>query len=231
MDSAPSVSNNRPGFKYKYPEAAPTPAGEDDTEWNKVYTAADSRFYNRNGKSADKSRKFRQSGETYELAVIMMAERKEKMKSGGSTSKPARPKAPPKKPAAVKQEHSNSSRDVTPSWGDRVPMSISEQIKSEGRHRKALSAAPSSKQGTPAPSSKMGSPQPPPPKADRPPKKKGTAAPVKRPPKPKGPGMGSRLLNISFHVDQYSCRTASSSAFEQCWFPKSPRTVSVRFRK
>jgi COMPASS component SPP1 len=188
------ISNNKPGFKYKYPEAAPTPPGEDDAEWNKVYTAADSRFYNRNGKSADKSRKFRQSGETYQLAIVMMAEKKEKMKTSGVNPKvaPAKPKAPKKTSAVVKTEASNSSRDGTP-WVDRVPMSISEQIKSEGRARKAPSAAPSSKQSTPVPVSltgvKTGSP---PPKVDKPPpKKKGTAAPVKKPSKPRGPGTHS----------------------------------------
>jgi COMPASS component SPP1 len=190
-NSLPVVSNNKPGFKYKYPEAAPTPPGEDDVEWNKVYTAADSRFYNRNGKSADRSRKYRQSGETYLLAIEMMAEKKEKLKAGGAGSKAAaKPKPLKKGPAVVKTEASNSSRDGTPCI-DRVPMSISEQIKSEGRARnKAPSAAPSSKQGTPVPvplpGVKTGSP---PPKIEKPPpKKKGTAAPVKKPTKPKGPG-------------------------------------------
>ncbi|CAG8954265.1 hypothetical protein HYFRA_00005885 [Hymenoscyphus fraxineus] len=190
--SAPSLNNNRPGFKYKYPEAAPTPPGEDDAEWNKVYTAADSRFYNRNGKNAEKSRKFRQAGDTYQLALVMMAEKKEKMKAGtvAPNGRVVVPKSKAaKKPATVvKKEPSSSSRDVTPG-GMGIPLSISEQIKANGRAAKAPSAAPSSKQGTPVPSSsKMGSPPPPAPKLDRPPpKKKGTAALVKKHARPKGP--------------------------------------------
>lgn len=193
-EPAAPVSNNRPGFKYKYPEAAPTPAGEDDAEWNKVYTAADSRFYNRNGKSAERSRKFRQSGETYELALVMMAEKKEKLKAGlisAVTGKniASKTKAVKKPTTVVKKEPSTSSRDVTPG-GMGMPLSISEQIKANSRAQKQPSAAPSSKQGTPVPgSSKMGSPPPPAPKLDRPPmKKKGTASIVKKPPRPKGPG-------------------------------------------
>lgn len=189
------VSNNRPGFKYKYPEAAPTPPGEDDAEWNKVYTAADSRFYNRNGKSAEKSRKFRQTGETRELAIVMMAEKKEKLKAGlisavTGKSIPSKSKVAKKPTTVVKKEPSTSSRDVTPG-GMGIPLSISEQIKANGRAQKQPSAAPSSKQGTPAPgSSKMGSPPPPAPKLDRPPtKKKGTASVIKKPNRPKGPGM------------------------------------------
>ncbi|KAH8654534.1 hypothetical protein BGZ60DRAFT_418706 [Tricladium varicosporioides] len=190
----PIVSNNRPGFKYKYPEAAPTPPGYDDAEWNKVYTAADSRFYNRNGKNSDKSRKFRQSGETYELALVMMKEKMEKIASGVAPRAAPKPKpAPTVKKPTVKKEPSASSRDVTP-FGDKMSMSISEQIKAEGRARKAPSVAPSapsasSKQGTPVPTVAPKTGSPPPlaaPKIDKHPlKKKGTAAPVKRPPKPK----------------------------------------------
>ena len=204
---------NKSGYKYKYPEAAPTPEGEDDDEWNKVYTAADSRFYNKHGKSSQASKKYRQSGETYELAVTMMAEKKQKARndyntqlgeltsggSGGSAILPPKtttpkPKAPTKKaqPPALKQEPSTSSRDGTPGM-DKMPLSISEQIKQEGRPRKAPSAAPSSQQGTPAPSiaSRMDSPtlktdKPPPPKPGI--KKKGTAAPVKKVTKPKQEG-------------------------------------------
>ncbi|KAF4627454.1 hypothetical protein G7Y89_g10701 [Cudoniella acicularis] len=202
----PMVSNNKPGFKYKYPEAAPTPPGEDDAEWNKVYTAADSRFYNRNGKNSDKSRKFRQSGETYELALVMMKEKKEKAAAAAVGGVSGAPKAPPKPkpakkpPATVKKESSTSSRDVTPG-GDRIPLSISEQIKSEGRPRKAPSAAPSSKQSTPAPTAapKLSSPvppPPPPPKIEKPPmKKKGTAAPIKKPSKPKSEGKPNSSTN------------------------------------
>jgi COMPASS component SPP1 len=65
-------------FKYKYPEAAPTPPSEEDEIWNKLYTAADSRMYNKHGKSANESRKYRQSGETYQLALQMLREKKDK---------------------------------------------------------------------------------------------------------------------------------------------------------
>jgi COMPASS component SPP1 len=198
----PPRSTNKPGYKYKYPEAAPTPDGEDDDEWNKVYTAADSRFYNKHGKSSQASKKYRLSGETYELAVTMLAEKKEKARSDynsqsdmtGSSSgtilppKTAKPKkvTPIPPPQPLKREPSSSSRDATPG----MPLSISEQIKQEGRARKAPSAAPSSKQGTPAPTT-AGSPvpkieKPPAPKVDKPvTKKKGIAAPIKKPTKPK----------------------------------------------
>jgi COMPASS component SPP1 len=70
-------------YKYKYPEAYPTPPGEDDETWNKLFTAADSRLYNRHGKSATESKKYRASGETYQLALRMLQERKEKAAGGG----------------------------------------------------------------------------------------------------------------------------------------------------
>lgn len=207
----PPRGTNKSGYKYKYPEAAPTPEGEDDDEWNKVYTAADSRFYNKHGKSSQASKKYRQSRETYELAVTMIADKKQKARndynsqaaelnrggsgggSGGAAILPPKtatpkPRVPTKKvqPPSLKQELSSSSRDETPAM-DRMPLSISEQIKQEGRPRKAPSAAPSSHQGTPAPStaSKIDSPppkieKPPPPKAV---KKKGTAAPARKPTK------------------------------------------------
>lgn len=77
----PPRGTNKSGYKYKYPEAAPTPEGEDDDEWNKVYTAADSRFYNKHGKSSQASKKYRQSRETYELAVTMIADKKQKARN------------------------------------------------------------------------------------------------------------------------------------------------------
>jgi COMPASS component SPP1 len=143
----------------------------------------------------------------------MMAEKKQKARNdynaqlgeltgGGSGGAPIlppktttpKPKAPTKKvqPPTLKQEPSTNSRDGTPG-ADKMPLSISEQIKQEGRPRKAPSAAPSSQQGTPAPSttSRMDSPtskidKPPPPKPAI--KKKGTATPVKKPTKPKQEG-------------------------------------------
>jgi COMPASS component SPP1 len=84
-------------------------------------------------------------------------------------------------------------------------MSISEKIKSEGRARKAPSVAPSDNdaQGSSA-AVKMGSPATPhhpAPKAEKP-KKKGTAAPVKkRAPKPKAEGMFNyHFMIISRHI-------------------------------
>ena len=67
-----------PRYKYKYPEAYPTPPGEDDERWNKIFTAADSRLYNRHGKSAVESKKYRTSGETYRLALQMLKEKNDK---------------------------------------------------------------------------------------------------------------------------------------------------------
>jgi COMPASS component SPP1 len=166
------ISNNKPGFKYKYPEAAPTPPGEDDVVWNKVYTAADSRMYNKHHKNANESRKFRQSGETRTLAERMLKENKEKhakavaaaaasglpLSAVRSTPKSSTSTLAPKK-KEIKKETSTSSRDGTPG-GDVIPMSISEKIKSEGRARKAPPPPPSSSQGTPAPSTapKQGTP-------------------------------------------------------------------------
>jgi COMPASS component SPP1 len=66
-------------YKYKYPEAYPTPDGEDDEVWNKLFTAADSRLYNKHGKNANESKKYRASGATRELALKMLQEKKEKL--------------------------------------------------------------------------------------------------------------------------------------------------------
>jgi COMPASS component SPP1 len=164
------ITNNKPGFRYKYPQAAPTPPNEDDVVWNKVYTAADSRMYNKHHKNANESRRYRESGETRILALRMLAENKQKHSlavataaaSGlplSSTPKASTPSMAKKKDPTVKKEPSSSSRDGTPG-GDAIPMSISEKIKSEGRARKAPPAAPSSNQGTPAPSTapKQGTP-------------------------------------------------------------------------
>ncbi|ESZ94798.1 hypothetical protein SBOR_4817 [Sclerotinia borealis F-4128] len=186
------ISNNAPGYRYKYPEAAPTPPGVDDDRWNKIYVAADSRFYNRAKKNAAESRKIRLTGETYQLALRILKERDEKEAeavadlAAGIAPPPKRtpkPKAPPKMPKAP----STSSRDGTPGFNDRISLSISEQIKSEGRARKAL---PYSSHGSPGPSAaKYSSPAPSQIKserAERPgPKKKGTAATIKKV-RPKG---------------------------------------------
>ncbi|KAL3426581.1 PHD-finger domain-containing protein [Phlyctema vagabunda] len=163
-------------FKFKYSEAKPVPEGVSPAEWNKIYTAADSRMYNKHGKSAINSKKYRQSKETHHLAVTMLEERREKAKkeasgTGGASSKASTPKPP----AAQK---STQLRADTPG-NERVMTSISESAKSEGRPRKAVSAAPSSKQGTPAPSSAEALPKMSPTKAAKSsqPKKKTKKAP------------------------------------------------------
>lgn len=69
---------NSPNHKFKYPETGPTPDNEDDVQWGKIYTAADSRKYNHGNKSASESRKFRVSGETRDLALVMLVENKQK---------------------------------------------------------------------------------------------------------------------------------------------------------
>ncbi|KAH7336233.1 hypothetical protein BKA65DRAFT_403055 [Rhexocercosporidium sp. MPI-PUGE-AT-0058] len=192
-------SCNSPSFKYKYPQAKPTPEGEDDTVWNRIYTAADSRMYNKHHKSANESRKYRESGETRTLALRMLVENKEKhykavaaALAGGHVHLPKavqKAKSPAVRPETVgiKKERSEEFYDLAPGA---VPMSISEKIKSEGRKRKAPSDTPSSQQGTPAPTTtqKLSSPapksgSPAPTKMEKPPipKKKGTAAPVKKP--------------------------------------------------
>ncbi|KAL2069027.1 hypothetical protein VTL71DRAFT_15365 [Oculimacula yallundae] len=191
-------SCNSASFKYKYPQAKPTPDGEDDTVWNRIYTAADSRMYNKHHKSANESRKYRDTGETRTLALRMLVENKEKhykavaaALAGGHSYMPkaaqkARSPAARSESVSIKKERSEEFSDLAPGA---VPMSISEKIKSEGRERKVPSDTPSS-QGTPAPSTsqKMSSPapksgSPAPTKMDKPPipKKKGTAAPLKRP--------------------------------------------------
>ncbi|KAJ5051849.1 uncharacterized protein L3040_001619 [Drepanopeziza brunnea f. sp. 'multigermtubi'] len=197
-------SNNSPTFKYKYPQAKPTPDGEDDLTWNRIYTAADSRMYNKHHKSANESRKYRESGETRILAIRMLAENKEKharaVAAALAGGQPYVPKAPPKPRATAVKSESIGIKKETPeeSWElapGAVPMSISEKIKSEGRKRKTPSDTPSSQQSTPAPPAiqqnsspapRTGSPAPP--KAEKPaPKKKATAAPNRRTGPPKKP--------------------------------------------
>jgi COMPASS component SPP1 len=142
------------------------------------------------------------------LALKILAERNEQAAKAAAdaaagivapTKKSTKPKAPPKAASIVK-ESSVSSRDVTPGYADRIPMSISEQIKSEGRARKAASAIPSSNHGSPGPTSapKQSSPAPVLVKSEKPPtKKKGTAAPVKRP-KPKAKPEGRHYSDSEF---------------------------------
>jgi len=206
------ISNNKSTFKYKYPQAAPTPDGEDDTVWNKVYTAADSRMYNKHHKNANESRKYRESGETRVLAIKMLAENKEKYaqavaaaKASGiplsairSTPKVSTPTMAPKR-KEIKKEASSSSRDGTPGY-DGIPMSISEKIKSEGRARKVPPNPPSSNQGTPAPSTapKQGTPsvgakQGTPSKANSPGAEKTSSIPPPKAPKPAKKGTATSV--------------------------------------
>ncbi|QSZ36581.1 hypothetical protein DSL72_006461 [Monilinia vaccinii-corymbosi] len=189
--SKPKISNNAPGYRYKYPEAAPTPPGVDDERWNKIYVAADSRFYNRAKKNATESRKIRLTGETYKLALRILEERNAKEAEAAADLAagiaPPSKKTPKPKAPKIPKAPSISSRDGTPGFNDRIPLSISEQIKSEGRARKGL---PSTSQGSPGPSShKHNSPAPSQIKSEKAeksiPKKKGTAAPIKKV-RPKG---------------------------------------------
>ena len=157
-------------------------------------------MYNKHHKSANESRKYRDSGETRTLALRMLGENKEKhykavaaALAGGHAYMPkaaqkAKSPAVKPEPIGIKKERSEEFSDLVPGA---VPMSISEKIKAEGRKRKAPPTdTPSSQQGTPAPSTaqKLSSPapksgSPAPTKMDKPPvpKKKGTAAPVKKP--------------------------------------------------
>ena len=157
-------------------------------------------MYNKHHKSANESRKYRDSGETRTLALRMLGENKEKhykavaaALAGGQAYMPkaaqkAKSPAVRPEPIGIKKERSEEFYDLAPGA---VPMSISEKIKAEGRKRKAPPIdTPSSQQGTPAPSTsqKLSSPapksgSPAPTKMDNPPlpKKKGTAAPVKKP--------------------------------------------------
>ncbi|KAH8597930.1 hypothetical protein B0O99DRAFT_540053 [Bisporella sp. PMI_857] len=212
----PPISNNAPGFRYKYPQAKPTPEGVDDTEWNKIFTAADSRFYNKHGKNAKESEKYRIRGETYQLALRMLDEKREKNRLAEAGLLPVKTKkAPaPRKPessATIKKEYSTASRDATPGGDGMTTTSIAEKIKSEGR-RKAPSASASSDRGTPAPTTaKVPNPIPPPPKAEKPAiKKKGIAAPVKKQPlKMKTESTTSNLSAVKAHSQ--TPKTANST--------------------
>ncbi|CAD6444447.1 22507518-6eea-42ef-86ce-b6e344c48e92 [Sclerotinia trifoliorum] len=189
--SKSKISNNAPGYRYKYPEAKPTPPGVDDDRWNKIYVAADSRFYNRAKKNASESRKIRLTGETYQLALRILKERDEKEAEAAADLAagivPTPKRIPKPKPPPRPKAPSTSSRDGTPSFNDRVPLSISEQIKSEGRARKTL---PPSSQGSPGPPGpKHSSPVPSQMKSEKAekslPKKKSTVTSTKKA-RPKG---------------------------------------------
>lgn len=184
------ISNNNPTFKYKYPQASPTPPGVDDIEWNKLFTAADSRFYNKAHKSAVASKAKRESGETYTLALQMLQEKREKASSAPKAKIP-----PTKKPQPLKDGPTGSSREATP-----TAMDMAERIKTEGRPRKAASVAPS-EHGTPAPSP---IPKAEPSKPHKPGPKKGTAAPTKKQQHKKSLAK-SKIGGMSFGLFSYNC--------------------------
>ncbi|POS88382.1 hypothetical protein EPUL_000126 [Erysiphe pulchra] len=161
------ITNNAPDFKFKYPEAKPTPPDEDDAVWNRTFNAADSRLYNKNGKNAAISKKFRSSGETYALALQVLAENKRKYFAGIAQNKsslrssespllsntnpvPQNSKSP--RPSSLastsKGPVPSSSADLAPHL-QMTQMSISEKVKAEGgRNRKASSIALVSNQTT-----------------------------------------------------------------------------------
>lgn len=246
-------SNNLAGFKYKYPDASPTPAGEDDYKWNQTYTAADSRMYNHHGKDSRNSKKFRESKETYALCEKIHLENKRKYAikhpDNPLVAGPAlTPKAPPKPKAPSVNSNSNSHQnkdtestmddDNTTSMGS---MSISEKVKGKSRNRKPSSLVASSLQGSPGPSAsppvaspamKMGSPAPT--KIEKTAaKKKGTAAPVKKPAQKKGKPDGKLTV-----LDIRSAALVLTRTSEQALQPQWRRsrslcqaTICLGFRK
>lgn len=155
-------SNNASTFKYKYPEAKPTPPGEDDVVWNRTYTAADSRMYNKNGKDHNNSRKIRASGETYTLSLQIHWENKQKFAK--KCANPLDPnsilvgKAPPKPKPAPARPSNSAAMESTSRLEDSVDgidmssMSISEKIKSKEGKRKASATAALAFQSPPGPS-------------------------------------------------------------------------------
>ncbi|KAH8811423.1 hypothetical protein F5884DRAFT_670294 [Xylogone sp. PMI_703] len=184
---AAGVQTTEKPFKFKYAQAAPCPPGISPVEWNKIYTAADSRHYHAHNSSAVESKKLRESGATRILALQILEERQAKaalaanQPPGGDTMGGKKTKAPKVKKANASEHMSteaSSSRDVTPG-GDKKATGIAEQAKVEKSIGKASSATPSSsKQGTPVPgASKTTDPAV---KEKGTIKKKGTAAPVRK---------------------------------------------------
>ena len=74
-ESAKSSPNSERKTRFKYPEAFPAPPGVVDTAWNKIYTAANARMYYKAGNSVAIAKTHRTSGETYQLALTMLAEK------------------------------------------------------------------------------------------------------------------------------------------------------------
>ena len=193
-----TVVNNNPKFKFKYPQCPPTPEGIEDITWNRAYNAADSRFYNKGGRSAKESLKKRESGETRILALQIIKDNRAKEASRGSAPSASLPKpkatttsstqSPLSKQTPLSQQSINNFLDTTSS-----NMDMAERIKTEGRARKQASVPTSSGRGTPAPTieqsveRKMSSP-PVPAVSTAKLKKKGTASRVeKKKPREKKP--------------------------------------------
>lgn len=156
-------SNNASNFKFKYPEAKPTPPGEDDVVWNRTYTAADSRMYNKNGKDHNNSRKIRASGDTYTLSLQIHWENKQKFaKKYANPLDPgsflaakaaSKPKATSTKTNKSTTMESDAHQEDSMDGIDLTSMSISEKIKSKEGKRKASSSAALAMQSSPGPSS------------------------------------------------------------------------------
>lgn len=70
------LSNNHPGYHYKHFEARPSPPGVDDIEWDRIYVCANSRIYTRCANNIASTKKARQSGETYQVALEVLEERR-----------------------------------------------------------------------------------------------------------------------------------------------------------
>ncbi|RKF60258.1 putative phd transcription [Erysiphe neolycopersici] len=207
------ITNNAPDFKFKYPEAKPTPPDEDDAVWNRTFNAADSRLYNKNGKNAAISKKFRSSGETYALALQVLAENKRKYFAGIAQNKishrssegtlipntipaPRNSKSP--RPSSLtstsKALASSGSADLA-SHLQMTQMSISEKVKAEGgRNRKASSIALVSNQTTQAYSNISQN------KPDKEVTKKSTPTPIRKP----GPKSSSKASSKKLKKDDPS---------------------------
>ncbi len=172
-------STNHAEFKYKYPEAEPTPEGEDDVLWNRIYVAADSRRYNHFNKNFAESKKYRLSGETRTLALTMLRDNKSKYAEAvrfavenGQPIPTQIPRGNPLKMVAAlaasaanaenlsmnKKEKPRTSESGHAAVGeDFSALSISEKIKAEGRARKQ--STPVAAHGMPLSSQKLGNPQ------------------------------------------------------------------------
>lgn len=151
-------------FKYKYSEASQDggcPDGVSEEEWNKIYTAADSRIYNKHGKNANASRIRRQTGETRELALAMLLDRNNAaagVTTGPTSATGSQPRPyMPKGPSASRASTNHFTTYVpAPTPGEifldgKAPLSVTEQIKMGGRDRRLASVTEAVKQESPDP--------------------------------------------------------------------------------